>query len=147
MGPDPLDDADDVPLRARKDRIPAIAAQILSRAVRLGSAAPPRLSARAIEALAAYDWPGGVRELREVLERAVMLAPGGEIDARHIHLAPARSPTAVTADDAPARFVELARRHHGNVSAIARELSTSRSQVRRLAARFGADLDALKRDD
>ena len=39
----------------------------------------------------------------------------------------------------------IAREHHGNASAIARALSTSRSHVRRLATRFGIELEALRR--
>jgi hypothetical protein len=42
------------------------------------------------------------------------------------------------------RFLEVARDLRGNLSAIARALGTSRSQVRRLATRFGVDLEALK---
>ena len=44
------------------------------------------------------------------------------------------------------RFLDLGRDLRGNVSAIARALSTSRGQVRRLAERYGVDLEALKRE-
>jgi two-component system, NtrC family, response regulator AtoC len=135
------------PLRDRKSQIPTLAAKFLSETARFGTAAAPRLSPRAIAALIAHDWPGNVRELKLVIDRALLLAPAGEIDARHILLSPARAhPTATPPVDERTRFVELAKQVGGNVSALARELSTSRSQVRRLAARFGVDLEALKRD-
>ncbi|MCB9565429.1 MAG: helix-turn-helix domain-containing protein, partial [Kofleriaceae bacterium] len=49
------------------------------------------------------------------------------------------------ADDDRARFEAIARAHAGNVSAISRELGTSRSQVRRLEKKYALDLDALRR--
>ena len=46
--------------------------------------ATPEISPEAIAALQAYDWPGNVRQLRNVIERTIILAPGdriGRIDA------------------------------------------------------------------
>ncbi len=45
------------------------------------------LSGRALEALRSYDYPGNVRELRNIIERAVILARGGEITERDIVMA------------------------------------------------------------
>ena len=45
---------------------------------------PPRLTPRAEELLKAYDWPGNLRELRSVIERAMLLACEEELDARHL---------------------------------------------------------------
>jgi DNA-binding NtrC family response regulator len=134
------------PLRERRSQIPGLAMQFLAGAAKAAGMAQPRFTARALAALAAHDWPGNVRELRLVVERALLLAPEGDVDVKHILLSPARAQGSVAEApaDERARFVEVARTHHGNVSAIGRELGTSRSQVRRLAMRFGIDLDSLK---
>src|SRR5690606_13319151 len=44
----------------------------------------PRLGARALSALIAHSWPGNVRELENVMEAAVLLCQGGEIDLDHL---------------------------------------------------------------
>jgi DNA-binding NtrC family response regulator len=40
----------------------------------------PRLTRAGIEALLGYDWPGNIRELRNVIERGVIIARGGALD-------------------------------------------------------------------
>jgi two-component system response regulator PilR (NtrC family) len=49
---------------------------------------PPRLNAEAQRALQLYDFPGNVRELENILERALALATGDEIRADDLQLAP-----------------------------------------------------------
>ncbi len=64
------------PLRARRDDVPLLVDHILARhqRTRLLPVDPP-----ALEALTTYDWPGNVRQLERVLERAVALAIGPAI--------------------------------------------------------------------
>jgi transcriptional regulator with PAS, ATPase and Fis domain len=61
------------PLRARRDDIPLLVSHFAARYRRTRSLS---LTAPALEALIAYDWPGNVRQLARALERAVALAPG-----------------------------------------------------------------------
>ena len=61
------------PLRARRDDIPLLVSHFAARYRRTRSLS---LTAPALEALMAYDWPGNVRQLARALERAVALAPG-----------------------------------------------------------------------
>jgi DNA-binding NtrC family response regulator len=76
------------PLRERAVDIPLLANAFLQH---FGGAHPPRLSDDALRALQDYRWPGNVRELRNVMERAVLLASGGVIQARDLPLHDARS--------------------------------------------------------
>jgi two-component system response regulator AtoC len=69
------------PLRERKGDIPALVRHFLARhAERLGRPTP-RISPEVVEALEAYDFPGNVRELSHIVERAMLLAREGVITA------------------------------------------------------------------
>jgi two-component system, NtrC family, response regulator PilR len=75
-------------LREMREDIPAIADAILRR--HAGTAQVPRLTDEARAELARYDFPGNVRELENVLERALALASGEEITADDLRLSPRR---------------------------------------------------------
>jgi two-component system response regulator PilR (NtrC family) len=74
------------PLRECREDIPLIAAQILQRLAAQNGVAPPRLSAPAMEELMAYDFPGNVRELENILERALALSPAEELGSQDLAL-------------------------------------------------------------
>ncbi|HET7448994.1 MAG TPA: sigma-54 dependent transcriptional regulator [Gaiellaceae bacterium] len=71
------------PLRERAVDIPLLAEHFLRH---YGGATPPRLTEEALEALVRYQWPGNIRELRNVIERAVLLANDGVIHAHELPL-------------------------------------------------------------
>src|SRR5579863_825148 len=73
-------------LREHSSDIGEIADAILERLARRASGASPQISAEAARMLAAYPFPGNVRELENVLERALTLSTGGIIAAEHIRL-------------------------------------------------------------
>ena len=87
-------------LRERSGDIAEIAEAILLRLSGRTNAAPPKLSAEALQTLQAYPFPGNVRELENVLERALTLSTGGVITAEHIRL---RSNARPSTPEAPAR--------------------------------------------
>ena len=63
------------PLSERRDDIPALAEHFFTRYAREQGLEPPSVAPEALAALQAYDWPGNVRQLRNVIERTVILAP------------------------------------------------------------------------
>jgi transcriptional regulator with GAF, ATPase, and Fis domain len=67
------------PLRTRGDDVEILARSFVERLSRAHGARVRRIHPAALLSLGAYPWPGNVRELRNVLERAVILAPGDEI--------------------------------------------------------------------
>jgi len=71
------------PLRQRRDDLPLLVQALLSR---LPSARGKRLAPAAFAALNAMDFPGNIRELRNVLERASLVADGDEINAPDLAL-------------------------------------------------------------
>src|SRR6185369_3372928 len=68
------------PLRDRTDDIPLLAKHFIEISARDLKCAKPRLTRAAVAKLQSYDWPGNIRELRNVIERAVILARGGALD-------------------------------------------------------------------
>ena len=84
-------------LRERPEDIPDIAPAILERLGRRSGSQPPRLAEDALELLQSYPFPGNVRELENVLERALTLCVGGVITAEHIKLRTTQRPTAAPA--------------------------------------------------
>jgi two-component system, NtrC family, response regulator AtoC len=81
------------PLRERRDRIPALALGFVADAARKLGRPPVQLLPEVFAALDAHDWPGNVRELKAVLERALLLARGGELGVRHLAFSPRVAPT------------------------------------------------------
>ena len=71
-------------LRERPEDVPELAEAILARLGRRMRVDPPRLSIEALQVLGSYTFPGNVRELENVLERALTLCAGGVITADNI---------------------------------------------------------------
>src|SRR5581483_6656764 len=92
-------------LRERASDIPELAEAVLHRLGRRTNVELPQLSDDAIEMLQAYPFPGNVRELENVLERALTLCTEGQITPEHIKLRAAARPTA--ADPLPPTVEEV----------------------------------------
>jgi DNA-binding NtrC family response regulator len=69
-----------VALRDRKEDIPLLATHFVETSVKELGCPRPRLTQAGIETLQSYDWPGNIRELRNVIERAAIFARGGALD-------------------------------------------------------------------
>jgi transcriptional regulator of aroF, aroG, tyrA and aromatic amino acid transport len=72
------------PLRERPDDVPALAKRLLERHARRSAVPAPILGADAVRALCKHPWRGNVRELANVLERALMLVDEGRIGIEHL---------------------------------------------------------------
>jgi DNA-binding NtrC family response regulator len=138
------------PLRGRREDLPVLIAELLRRR---GLDATP--GGAGLDRLLAHGWPGNVRELRNVLDRALALAPGARAFADlSIRIEPAPiagdDPLPVRADlpFAEAKqlvlhgferryLADLLARTGGNVSAAAREAELDRKHLRMLARRHG----------
>jgi DNA-binding NtrC family response regulator len=74
------------PLRERKGDVEILARHFIERYSREMKKKPLLLTPSALEALQTYAWPGNVRELQNCIERAVILAEGDTLHARHLNL-------------------------------------------------------------
>jgi two-component system response regulator PilR (NtrC family) len=75
-------------LRERPEDVPELAEAVLRRLGRRMKITPPMLAKDALAALESYAFPGNVRELENILERAITLSTSGEVTAADIQLRP-----------------------------------------------------------
>ncbi|HEY8010548.1 MAG TPA: sigma-54 dependent transcriptional regulator [Rudaea sp.] len=94
------------PLRARREDIPKLAAQVLQRLGRDGGTQVATLAPEALAELLKYTFPGNVRELENVLERAVALCENHLITPDDLHLTARASPQAEIADASAAPSID-----------------------------------------
>jgi transcriptional regulator with PAS, ATPase and Fis domain len=132
------------PLRERPEDIPAIAQTILEKLAKRQDGAIPRLTPSALRRLAAYAWPGNVRQLENVLARAMVLASNDVIGAEDIELpsaAPIRAPTdrtrAAFKMAEKERIVAALDAYQWNVCEVSRALGIPRTTLYRKLAQFG----------
>jgi DNA-binding NtrC family response regulator len=144
------------PLRERRaDIVPIAERFILASSRALRRAVPPAISAAAHQLMMDYAWPGNIRELRNVIERGVLLCDGDELLPLHLppkmQSAPSPAPAPVPASEVldvdprarlmqqiaeveRTRLVEALRRCGGNQTQAAELLGISR---RTLVTRLG----------
>jgi transcriptional regulator with GAF, ATPase, and Fis domain len=67
------------PLRDRRQDVPTLAAFFVKQKSRELGKAVDRIPTATMEALVGYDWPGNIRELQNVIERAIILSPGPDL--------------------------------------------------------------------
>lgn len=72
------------PLRERSEDIPLLTQHFIERACVRLNCPPVRVTAAQMWQLQGYDWPGNIRELQNVIERAVILARGGVLQLEHV---------------------------------------------------------------
>jgi DNA-binding NtrC family response regulator len=136
-------------LRERPDDIPELAAYALAKR----GADPARLSGEALELLVRYPWPGNIRELENVIERAAIVACNGPIAVAHlprtlVETAPAATPDTLlrpgfSLDQLERDVIQQAlTRAGGNKTEAARLLGITRRRLySRLKSMEGADAD------
>jgi two-component system response regulator AtoC len=144
------------PLRERREDIPALASWLLERIAQRLLKPVPRLSAEALRILTAYDYPGNVRELRNILERAVILETSNTITPDSLLLGSGRSGQPVgdaffslrLTDGQPATLADLEKLYierlllhtGGNRAQVARLLDVSYPTVAKKIADYGIKL-------
>ncbi|PZT87600.1 MAG: sigma-54-dependent Fis family transcriptional regulator [Citromicrobium sp.] len=75
-------------LAERRDDIPALAEHFFARYANEQGLRPPAVNEEAMAALQAYDWPGNVRQLRNVVERTIILTPREELETIEAEMLP-----------------------------------------------------------
>ncbi|MBP7765379.1 MAG: sigma-54 dependent transcriptional regulator [Deltaproteobacteria bacterium] len=99
------------PLRERNGDVLLLARHFIRKYSAVNEKKEPDLAPEAKEVLARYAWPGNVRELENVMERAVLICPGGQIAPEHLFLDQAQSTfregnQGAADDDAPCQEID-----------------------------------------
>ena len=76
------------PLTDRREDIPALVDHFVARYAAERRVPTPEIADNAVAALQAYDWPGNVRQLRNVVERTIIMAPGDRIGRIDVDMLP-----------------------------------------------------------
>ena len=126
-------------LRERRDDIPALTTFLLKRLA--GGRPVCRLDPVALDALQAYDFPGNVRELRNLLQRAVLTCRDGVIRAADLNLptaaAPVQSGAQPLAEIERSHIRALLDAHSGHRSRVATALGITERTLYRKLKRYG----------
>ena len=136
------------PLRERRGDVPRLANHFLRMANEVYRTDVESISARAVEWLKSQTWPGNIRQLRQLIDRAVLLRGGRELDVDDFFsvrdAAQQRGdvdlPEAgtITLDELEKRMIEKCMKHYeGNVSRVAEALGVSRAALYRRMEKYG----------
>jgi two-component system, NtrC family, nitrogen regulation response regulator NtrX len=134
------------PLRERRQDIPALVAYFAEQLSASAGVPGRKFSDDAVRRLQSRHWPGNIRELRNAVERVLILASGKKVTAGDIdHLLPSgagangESPSLEDYKlEAEKKFIELQlRRHDWNLSETARTLKIPRSNLYKKMESFG----------
>ena len=152
-------------LRERKEDIPLLVSYFIDKMAKKNQRKIKSIAPGALQLLADYQWPGNVRELENVIERAVLICPGAELDESQFTLTPLEElPFAVetivtdsvshvsipgpqkerTFDDTIVSLEEVERRYlehalsvtQGNISRAAQKLKIGRSTLYRKLQKY-----------
>ncbi len=143
------------PLRDHKEDIPELAEFFLQKYARESNKTMQGISPAALKLLVDYHWPGNIRELQNVIERAVTLSTDSKLDVADIHLdspspRAAAGPTPVmpagmTLEQWEEEMIrEALRQANGNKSQAARALGLSRNALRYRLSKMGVSDPAEK---
>jgi len=146
------------PLRDRREDIPALVNHFARQICAQNNWKPIAFTADAIQSLSGYSWPGNIRELRNVVERLMLLATEGEVTADTV-LAALPSPvetrchnsaTCSLADrvesfERESILAEL-KRHNYHITKAAKALGLERSHLYKKAEQLGIDIQKQRED-
>jgi two-component system, NtrC family, response regulator AtoC len=127
------------PLRERTEEIVGFAREFLADTTARGAFVPD-LSPAAMRWLERHPWPGNLRELRNTIERAVLICEGAVIEVEHLRPTfgiDMRVGGAPRPADERLRLIEALGRHAGNQSGAARDLGISRNTLMARLDKYG----------
>jgi DNA-binding NtrC family response regulator len=131
------------PLRQRPQDIVVIARHFVEALARELGHRPAEISPRALAALQQYSWPGNIRELRNVVERMLLVSDATVFDAEHLHFDAAPRP--ITPDDATlaaherTHILQILEAEDGHVDRAAARLGIPRSSLYQKLRKYGVN--------
>jgi two-component system response regulator AtoC len=145
------------PLRERREDIPLLVAELLRNNPLAREKGVNRCTERVLQQLLSHDWPGNIRELSNVMERAVLRArgdtirevdiPGAEAVARTSPAPPFRLPLREYLRGAERQYLEEVLSHYrGGIARCARHASIDQATLHRKIKAHGLQVDEFRRN-
>ncbi len=142
------------PLRERKGDIPVLALHFLNKFAAANRKNITSISAEAMEILENHTWHGNVRELQNIMERAVVLSDGNRIDIKDLPKEIYMMPSPIPTDNLPYKeakeawlatfernyLTSLLKGTSGNISHAAKEAGIDRKTIHRLIRRYNLNI-------
>jgi DNA-binding NtrC family response regulator len=137
------------PLRERRSDIPLLARRFLHTVGQVYGKETLAIAPAALRWLQAAPWPGNVRQLRQTIERTVLVSPRDVLEVADFEAAAAMEPAAAPRDPLPAvgsmtmdeieraMIVKSLAHHAGNISRVAESLGMSRAALYRRLEKYG----------
>lgn len=151
------------PLRDRREDIRVLAEHFVRQLAEQNSWKPKTFSREALDALESYSWPGNIRELRNVIERVMLLAPGDVVDAATVERAlPQSRGAAALASSADVGIGTLServeeferatiraelKRNRNHMTNTAKALGLERSHLYKKCQQLGIDLRSIRQPE
>ena len=146
------------PLRERRQDIPALIAHFANQVCAQNNWRPVEFSEEAVSALKEYSWPGNIRELRNMVERLMLLNTGDEVGMETVRLVLGRTDTSakIRASGTLAEQVEDFEREvilselkqsGFHMTKAAKKLGLERSHLYKKAEQLGIDIRKQRRED
>jgi len=149
------------PLRERREDIPALVEHFARQVSAQNGWKPIPFTADALQLLQAHPWPGNVRELRNVVERLLLLATDGEVNADTVQLALPSSTSAASLPQSTFNgpladrvqsferdtIVAELKRNQSHITNTAKALGLERSHLYKKAHQLGIDLASLRNSE
>jgi two-component system, NtrC family, response regulator len=139
------------PLRERPEDVAVLALRFLEAVAAAHGREGLDLNPAALRFLRAQPWPGNVRQLRQWIERAVLVGPRGTLEPEHLAAAAEMEGGGGARDQLPAvgsmtmdeieraMIVKSLRHHRGNLSRVAEALGLSRAALYRRLEKYGIE--------
>ena len=146
------------PLRERREDVPAIVEHFASQVTAQNGWKPAAFAPEVVRALQEQPWPGNIRELRNVIERLLLLASDGQVDIETLRAALPAAQTGPASQSSAQRplagrveqferetiLAEL-KRHQYHVTNTAKALGLERSHLYKKAEQLGIDMQAARK--
>ena len=132
------------PLRKRKEDIPKLTTYFLQKLENKYNKTGLKLNEEAMKRLINHHWSGNIRELEQVLERAVILSENEEVDVESLRLRsssklskPSNNESLNLEEMEKQAIVKLIEKHKGNMTKVAKELGVGRTTLYRRMQKYG----------
>jgi DNA-binding NtrC family response regulator len=128
-------------LRERKEDIPLLATHFINKYNVEFNKKFDRIERKALELMTDYHWPGNIRELENVIERAIVIDQGPEVKLRHLPFCNIEVPVSEEAQSLEEieklHIEKMLTRHSWNIAKTARALAIDRTTLHKKIKRLG----------